>query len=175
MCIFDINAKSYMGIMMLSFILYLYFDLIEFITFSQKFIPDEYNIFIKTLNFLDQKVVINFAIIKRIGIFIIVTIFYKKINLSLPYLKILYNSYFLSIVIFLALSMSYTVANRMSWLFASVEPILLASLVKISDTNIIKGCIIIGIFLYSLVNIYHIVITQTDASNLYLPYILFFL
>lgn len=174
-CSFSINAKYYIVILLLSYISFLYLDIAKFIAFLQNFIPDKYNIFIKALSYIDEKVVLNFAIIKRIGIFIIVTIFYKKINLSLPYLKILYNAYFLSIVLFLALSVSYTVANRTSWLFASVEPVLLSGLVKISDINIIKGCIIIGIFLYSLVNICHIVTTQTDTFNLYLPYKLFFL
>jgi hypothetical protein len=160
--------------LLLALICYSFFNIGDFIVFTQKIIPNKYNILIKAIAYLDEKAVLNFAIMKRIFIFIIITIFYKKINNILPYFKIIYNAYFLSIVTFLFLSMSFYVANRTSWLFASVEPILLSSFIKIPNDNIIRFFILIGIVLYSLINIYSILKTQTDSFNLYLPYSLFF-
>jgi hypothetical protein len=173
-CVSNLNVKGYIVILLVSVIIYLFFNISDFLLLTQKVIPDEYNVFLKAWVYLDDKAVLNFAITKRILIFMTISIFYKKINTLLPYFKILYNAYFLSIITFFILSLSYYVANRTSWLFASVEPILLSGLVKISDNNIIKGFILIGIFIYSLINICSITITQTDASNLYLPYRLFF-
>jgi hypothetical protein len=175
LCTVDLKRNHYIIILSLSVVVFLTADMNKIISFTQRFAPNEYNVLLKALNYLDNKAHMNFALTKRIFIFILVSIFYVKLERVLPYFKILYNAYFFSIVVFFAFATSYYLANRTSWLFASVEPVLLSGFFKVSNDAGIRFLIFAGIVLFSLINIYSIVLLQTDAYNLYYPYKLFFL
>jgi hypothetical protein len=124
----------------------------------------------------EDKAVINLAIIKRLFIFFSITIFYNRLKKEFSLFEILYNSYFLSIIFYMIFSISFTLANRVSWVLSIVEPILLSGFVRVSSNNVIKFFIALLIIIFSMISLYHMLRTQTDPPfNLYLPYRLFFL
>ena len=169
--LFNFKRKDYVLLFILSIFFYLFF-INKFSNFLEKILPSN-NIYLsRGLRYLfyQDAVKINFAIVKRILLFIISLIFFNKFKIILPNFKVIFNSYFLSIIIFFIFSGSFTFANRSSWFFASVEPILLTGFIGTTNNKMFKYLIITLLIAYSILSLVHTLRTQSDNFNLYLPY-----
>jgi hypothetical protein len=180
MNIFSLKRQHYILLLIFILLVYSQINITSLVYSLEGFIPGGYNIVLikKTLSYIsrENKAIVNFALIKRLFIFFSMTIFFTKLKKQIALFEILYNSYFLSIIFYMLFSISFTLANRISWFFSIVEPILLSGFVRVSSSNVIKFFIVFLIITFSVISLYHMLKTQTDPPfNLYLPYRLFFL
>lgn len=114
------------------------------------------------------------ALLKRILFFLTITFFFTKLKEKQKWFTTMYIMYFLSIIAFLMFRANHTAASRFSFMFSSVEPVLFASLLLLTENKVAKLAIAIFIVSYSYINIVTALISQSDEYNIYLPYKLFF-
>jgi len=114
------------------------------------------------------------ALLKRVLFFFTISYFFNVLKEKQKWFATMYIMYFLSIIAFLMFKANHTAASRFSFMFSSVEPVLFASLLLLTENKIAKLSIALFIFLYAYINLSTALISQTDELNLYLPYKLFF-
>lgn len=131
-------------------------------------------ILVKFSTYFHEPAYITPVLIKRILFLLTICFFYKQLKEKQKWFNTLFLMYTLSVIVFFMFRQNHIAASRLSFLFATVEPVLFSSFILLTSNSKVKLLLISFISLYSYVNIVTMLNSQTDQYNLYLPYKLFF-